>query len=64
MRVTWRQARKGIIAAIGGLLQAANLGLLPADVKPWVGVVIAAAVAAGVYSVPNDPQDTGGRPAA
>lgn len=52
--------RKATVAALGVALQglalaatAVDSGLLPEAWRPWGGVIIALATAAGVYAVPN-----------
>lgn len=46
---------KAVVAVAGAVVQAVNVTALPADVKPWFGVVVALLTAAGVYQVPNKP---------
>ena len=51
---TFGPYRKGILAALGVLAQVAATATLPPELEPWAPVVIALAVALGVYAVPNE----------
>lgn len=46
--------RKGVVAIVGGIAEAVSLGLLHGNVLAAAELVLAAATAAGVISVPND----------
>jgi len=59
---------KALIAAAGAALEAAaevasHAELLPAAWQPWARLIIAVAVVAGVYQVPNTPPGTDPGPA-
>jgi hypothetical protein len=45
--------RKGIVALVGAAGEAVNFGLITGATARWVGIIIAAATAAGVVAVPN-----------
>jgi hypothetical protein len=47
------EVRKLVVALVGALGQAVDAGLVPAQYKPYVSVVLAFATAYGVYAVPN-----------
>jgi hypothetical protein len=52
LREWWQKHRKAVIAVLGLVLTGAAAAA-PAD--KWVAVAVAAATAAGVYRVPNEP---------
>lgn len=56
-----KHARKAVVALVGVVAQAVNLGLLPEQWQEWAAVVIALATAVGVYQAPNVVEDRSGR---
>lgn len=46
---------KALVALVGAVAEAIDLGLLPDSVKPYLVVVIGFLTALGVYAAPNKP---------
>lgn len=51
--MTLARYRKLIVALVGVVAQAVNLGLLHGTAESWATIVLAAATALGVYTAPN-----------